>query len=739
MNMISTGAFQTEMDASNNQSTVAKKFAAVWEKKNAKVARAGGVSLMALSLAACGSDDTATTTSTTTTTTATTATTTTTAVAADTVTLTAGPDTAAGGAGATTINALVEGHLEAGDSITGGDGADTIIIRDFDSSPGTFTMSGVETIDINFATTGLTLDLEDVTGVTNIKVDSAVANNTIANVESTMSLTLANIAGGVTNVDVTFEDAEFDGTADTYSLTLDDVDDGLTLSLDAFGTDAEAIETLTVNTGSNDNAGAIVFDVEGQSATTVTITGAADANLSGLDGTTINASGATGDITLTNLSGTAMTVTGGAGADSIDMGTGLTVLDTIDGGAGNDTLVISSVGGTILSTGVAGNVTNVSNIEILRLDAELTSPIALDVSKMPSLTTINFDDYNDANTDVHVISKMNDGMTIILDDSVTANADTATDTDAELDLGFATNSSANNVTVTMEGVQILKISNDDGFLDTLTLNSIAGTNIIEDASEMTAKKIIVTGTQTLDMNTSNALATSTTIVDASAFTGVLEVTASSTGTEITGGSKADVILGGAGADVISGGAGADIIDGAGGNDTITLGAGADELAMQATGDGSDTITDFTVADDFFDLDSLITDGGGYAASAEAKVQTFASDADVTLGAAIIIIDNGDNDIANADSLTVANIADRLNDLGDDNNGGAGDNILSLSNKNDDFIIAISDGTDTAIVHMTGDGTNTDIASGDLVILATLTGVSDAGTLTHANFDGFTAL
>ena len=59
--MISTGAFQTEMDASNKQKTLAEKFAAVWEKKNAKAARAGGVSLMALSLAACGSDDAATT------------------------------------------------------------------------------------------------------------------------------------------------------------------------------------------------------------------------------------------------------------------------------------------------------------------------------------------------------------------------------------------------------------------------------------------------------------------------------------------------------------------------------------------------------------------------------------------------------------------------------------------------------------------------------------------------------
>jgi len=54
MNMISTGAFLPEMDASNKQETTAEKFARVWEKKNAKAARAGGVSLMALSLAACG-------------------------------------------------------------------------------------------------------------------------------------------------------------------------------------------------------------------------------------------------------------------------------------------------------------------------------------------------------------------------------------------------------------------------------------------------------------------------------------------------------------------------------------------------------------------------------------------------------------------------------------------------------------------------------------------------------------
>jgi len=55
--MISTGAFQTEMDASEKQNELVTKLVNAWEKKNSKVARAGGLSLMALSLAACGSND----------------------------------------------------------------------------------------------------------------------------------------------------------------------------------------------------------------------------------------------------------------------------------------------------------------------------------------------------------------------------------------------------------------------------------------------------------------------------------------------------------------------------------------------------------------------------------------------------------------------------------------------------------------------------------------------------------
>jgi len=57
MNMISTVPFQAETDASTKQSELVKALTAAWEKKNTKAARAGGVSLMALSLAACGSGE----------------------------------------------------------------------------------------------------------------------------------------------------------------------------------------------------------------------------------------------------------------------------------------------------------------------------------------------------------------------------------------------------------------------------------------------------------------------------------------------------------------------------------------------------------------------------------------------------------------------------------------------------------------------------------------------------------
>jgi hypothetical protein len=199
---------------------------------------------------------------------------------------------------------------------------------------------------------------------------------------------------------------------------------------------------------------------------------------------------------------------------------------------------------------------------------------------------------------------------------------------------------------------------------------------------------------------------------------------------IDAGAGEDTITGGAGDDTITGGAGADTLDGGDGDDTFVFNAG----------DGEDTINNFVVGDDDFDIDNtdgnLVEDGTGDGTVDIDTVNVIDTAADITVANGIQIVDNGDGDIADADGLTTANIADRLNDTGDDNNGGGGDNIISFANADDEILFAISDGTDTAIVEADAGAGDTVIEQGELTVLITLDGIGDAGTLSAANFDGF---
>ena len=71
---------------------------------------------------------------------------------------------------------------------------------------------------------------------------------------------------------------------------------------------------------------------------------------------------------------------------------------------------------------------------------------------------------------------------------------------------------------------------------------------------------------------------------------------------ISGGTGNDTIDGGAGNDTINAGAGDDTVTGGAGDDTITLGAGKDTVVFGDFGtNGSDTITDFSAANDKVDL------------------------------------------------------------------------------------------------------------------------------------------
>jgi len=64
---------------------------------------------------------------------------------------------------------------------------------------------------------------------------------------------------------------------------------------------------------------------------------------------------------------------------------------------------------------------------------------------------------------------------------------------------------------------------------------------------------------------------------------------------LDGGSGNDTLFGDTGNDTLFGGTGNDTLTGGAGNDTLTGGAGADRFTYNATTEGIDTITDFTIA------------------------------------------------------------------------------------------------------------------------------------------------
>ena len=326
MNMISTGAFQNEMDASDKQPTLAEKFVAVWEKKNAKAARAGGVSLMALSLAACGSSDDTTTTSTDTSSTTTSTTTTVTPISAS---LTIGTDTVSGTSAADTINgARIDGivTMNNADTIDGAGGVDTLTAS-INGNLASATITDVENITfVNYAAgtvTFSTATVNYITGADSVSLVQATGDQVLARIPNMVDLTLTN---HTTALDVTFADSVLAGTADSLTINLDGVvmaggeDMVIGAASDTDG-DIETLNFVTSGSGSDLNDISNTF----ADVTTVNISGSAALDFGGTAGLskmgTLAAGGATGAITLT------------LGADGV---TGTTNTKTLTFGSGGE-------------------------------------------------------------------------------------------------------------------------------------------------------------------------------------------------------------------------------------------------------------------------------------------------------------------------------------------------------------------------------------------------------------------
>ena len=645
--MISTGAFLTEMDASQKQETLVAKLVSAWEKKNAKVARAGGLSLMALSLAACGSDDDTTTTTSTSTTT-----TTTTTVTPITSALTIGQDSVTG----TTANDTITGARvdtvqtwNSTDTIAGGDGTDSFSATiAANVTPGASGVTGVENLTITnvagasrtvtFSTASVT-GIDDVTNITNLG-STASSDLVLTRIVDLAEVTLENTVAATT---ITFADTVLAGTADTFTLNVNGNTGAVNIgNSSGAGT---GIETLVINSnGATSTFSAVNLDA---TPATLTIKGSAALDINAAAAfpkmATLNAADFTGDLDILlgadTVTGTAdaKTLTFGSGADDLDLGAldpgeigvltvnmgagnDATDLDNyadttmvIDGGDGTDSLTtataITAANGTLISnyeTFIFGQNGGTQDLSLLATNASFTS-----VNSAAATTTMN-----------------NAGANVATLNLVGGVATTAATFDRLIDnTTNALTVKATTANMTLTG----DLTIDDE--ETVTFDSSSFDLVVQgDIATADATSIILTGDNiiTLGANASKEFSSvKITSIDASGVTGTEAVSVfainntsamtvtgpASTGTFIfDGGTKADTITAGggimdvdagAGDDTITGGAKADILEGDGGADTITGGAAADYIAGGAGRDVID-LTETTAAVDEVELSSGAT-------------------------------------------------------------------------------------------------------------------------------------
>jgi hypothetical protein len=259
------------------------KLVKAWESKNARnAAKAGGISMMALSLAACGGSSTTTTTTTDTTTTDTT----TTVVAGVQKSLLSTTDLQTGGAGDDTFYGLNSGDFATGDIVDGGEGDDTLIAS-YTSVDGTTqairpVLSNLETVQLTITdgNTGgdtATLNLDQSTGVTNVvfgnkafvgSADTIVLSGATTAVGVTIQDDAGHASANANNYTMTYSDAAT-GTSDTASVAVK-----MTTADGALGNVTVAnVETVTVSASGGFDAS---YNLVADAATSITLNAAAD-------------------------------------------------------------------------------------------------------------------------------------------------------------------------------------------------------------------------------------------------------------------------------------------------------------------------------------------------------------------------------------------------------------------------------------------------------------------------------
>jgi len=713
---------------------------------------------------------------------------------------TTGVNNFSGASGDDTFSFTTTGTLNNVDVLDGAGGSDSLSVTNAGGVTITPNAENIENLSITPSSGTLTIDLKDTASV----FDSIIAttdgsNNTVVN-------NVAEMPGkvGITNGDgdltVNLKAGPVSGTADTINIELAGAGTDATLTITDDSTTGK-INAATINSISSANTlatlaldGASSLSVTGDQSLTLTqaleatVTTVDASGMTGVVGLTMSAEpAAAAGITITGSGGVDALVATDTGKDNISAGGGndtitfsgdneFTVLDTVDGGAGKDTVVHTE--NTIVSSQLGG----LSNVEVLKSSAASTVTLTSNVSPTEfnlanaGNDTISFnDDYsqastvnlygdaasadtitNNSNIDLTVIGLTTDFAADLTTDSpltITGSA-TATDTlviyangNGNIDAdGTASITNIDNVSfnslVGVTGAYSAATSFDFGAYTTAltvtnNLGALDGALTTDFSGGITKGTVNYTGGAGVD------IVTGSTLNDTISTGGGIDTVTSTSGVNtIDTGDGADIVNMGTGTDIISTGAGNDVIDAGASdllaNDVIDGGEGNDVLTYAANSIADESV--FGGVSNVESIKPLAADNGAMALTMNGnmgpKIVDASDDSNLTLTLKAGV----------TDAITVKLGADVTSN--DDNvvNGGAGmaNTDLTVTATDPDSFdsttgITGGTGTDTITITMVAAGTADISGSTGIDVLNVIDYTTGADIVVTAGANGSTPL
>ncbi len=518
----------------------------------------------------------------------------------------AGNDTLTGGNGADSLDGGADNDSLIGgigaDTFTGGAGSDTFDLTGADGTIDTITDWGVGDVLAGALAAG---------GLLKVTINStsiaAFTASSIASVNGRVSVTGSTgndvITGGAAGADILLGGAGNDSLAggagnDTLvgGAGADTLTGGVGVNVfDLTGADATA-DTIT-DWGNGDTLVGVLVS-GGQLKVTIdsaSIAAFSAATIAATNGT-VSVTGSTGDDTITGGAGNDILI-GGAGDDTITAGTGLdsltgdagndvfifdsTSADTIDGGIGTDSIVLT--GNVVMSAIDFNNITNIEEVTLANTTSNvaittqntLVSSAAILIFDASTLTTgtLNFLGTNEIDGQFSVTGG-------IANDTIVGGALADTLIGGEGNDALTGGAGGDSITG--------GLGNDtlDGGTGNDTLTGDVGNDIyVVDAAGDVVNE---TSTVTTEIDTVQAAVNYTlTNINLENLTLIGAATAGTGNADdniIISTNTASTLSGAAGNDTLTGGDGADSLDGGIGNDSLSGGAGNDIYVVDAAGD-----------------------------------------------------------------------------------------------------------------------------------------------------------